>query len=239
MDPILRVEDLGVSFGKQPVLEGLSFDVLKGDVLAIVGPNGAGKTVLFRTLLATLPHSGKIKWSKQIQIGYVPQKVSIERSFPVSVGEFLRMKGASEAEVWESLQAVGISHRDEQGSHHTSHFLTSRLGEISGGELQRVLIAYALINHPDVLLFDEPTAGIDIGGEETIYSLLEKLHKEHKLTILLITHDLGVIYRYANKVLCLNHGNARFGTPKETMTEKTLEELYGAKVNLYHHHNEH
>ena len=110
---------------------------------------------------------------------------------------------------------------------------------MSGGQFQRVMIAYALINHPDVLLFDEPTTGIDLGGEETIYALLEKLHKDHKLTIILITHDLNVVYRYASKALCLNREKVHFGSPKEILSSQVLEDLYGAKVGLYTHDHQH
>ncbi len=234
---LLSIKNLSVRFDSQAVLEGLSFDVEKGDLVAVIGPNGAGKTVLFRALLGLLPFDGEVVWPKNIKIGYVPQKLFIARDLPLTVMEFLQLKGAVDEEIYESLQAVGFlkDHR-----HHTDqHLLRAKIGQISGGELQRVLIAYALINHPDILLFDEPTAGVDIGGEETIYSLLEKLHQKHGLTIVLITHDLNVIYRYAKKVLCLNKEKVCYGTPQEALNPKTLEELYGTKIGLYphEHHN--
>ncbi len=113
------------------------------------------------------------------------------------------------------------------------------MGQLSGGELQRVLIAYALINHPDILLFDEPTAGVDIGGEETIYSLLGKLHREHGLTIVMITHDLNMISRYAKKVLCLNRKKICFGSPQEALASSNLGKLYGDNIGVYtHDHHE-
>ena len=233
MHSLLSVKDLSVRFNGQAVLGGLSFEVEKGDLVAIIGPNGAGKTVLFRALLGLLPYEGEVVWPKNIKIGYVPQKLFIDRDLPLTVMEFLKLKGAVDEEIYESLQSVGfLKDHDQHADHHLLH---AKVGQISGGELQRLLIAYALINHPDILLFDEPTAGVDIGGEETIYSLLEKLHREHNLTIMIITHDLNVIYRYAKKVLCLNKEKVCYGSPKEALTPKTLEELYGAKISLYPH----
>ena len=231
---LLSIKNLSVRFNSVAVLDGLSFDVEKGDMVAIIGPNGAGKTVLFRALLSLVPYEGEVVWPKNVKIGYVPQKLSVERDLPLTVLEFLKLKGASEEEIYESLQAVGfLKNHDEH--HWEHHLLRSRLGHISGGEFQRVMIAYALINHPDILLFDEPTAGVDIGGEETIYTLLDKLHKEHGLTILIITHDLNVIYNYAKKVLCLNKEKICYGLPKEVLNQKTLEDLYGAKIGVYEH----
>lgn len=237
MNPFLSVKNLSVRFDGRPVLDNISFEVEKGDVTAIIGPNGAGKTVLFRAILGLVSHEGKVEWPKNVKIGYVPQKLSVDRDLPLSVAEFLKLRGVSDNEIFEALEEVGfLKGHDEH--HWKHHLLNARLGKLSGGEFQRVLIAYALMDHPDLLLFDEPTSGIDIGGEETIYSLLEKLHEKTKIAILLITHDLNVIYRYAKKVLCINKEKICYGTPKEVLNPKVLEQLYGGKVSVYsHEHN--
>lgn len=238
MTSLVSVKNLSVRFDDLKVLENLSFEVNRGDILAVVGPNGAGKTVLFRALLGLLNYDGEVAWPKNVKIGYVPQKLSVDKDLPLTVMEFLKFKGASKEEIYEALEAVGFL-KGHDAHHWQHHLLNARLGQLSGGEFQRVLIAYALINHPDVLLFDEPTAGVDIGGEETIYSLLEKLHEKLGLTILLITHDLNVIYRYAKKVLCLNKEKVCYGSPKEALNPKVLEELYGSKVGVYPHEHKH
>ena len=231
---LLSVKNLSVRFNNFEVLKNLSFDVEKGDIMAVVGPNGAGRTVLFRALLGLISYEGEVVCPKHTKIGYVPQKLPVEKDLLLTVLEFLKFKGANEHEIYEALEDVGfLKGHDEH--HWKHHLLNAKLGQISGGEFQRVLIAYALINHPDVLLFDEPTAGVDIGGEETIYSLLEKLHKKTGITILLITHDLNVIYRYAAKVLCLNKEKVCYGSPKEVLNQQTLEELYGSRVGVYEH----
>ena len=234
MPKILSIKNLNVRFDMLSVLEDITLDVERGDVLAIIGPNGAGKTVFFRALLGLIPYEGEVSWMKNVKIGYVPQRLSVAKDLPLSVIEFLKLKGAPNEEIYEALQEVGFLKGHDQ-RHWEHHLLKARLGNLSGGEFQRILIAYALINHPDALLFDEPTAGIDIGGEETIYSLLEKLHKKLNLTIMLITHDLNIIYRYAPKVLCLNKEKICYGSPQEALNPKVLEELYGSKVVLYQH----
>ena len=180
---VLRVSDLTVTLDDQEVLSSLSFNVQQGDVLTILGPNGAGKTVLLRTLLGTLPHQGVIEWKKGMRIGYVPQRLPYIRDIPLSVAEFFALKKNAVSDVGEMLQAVGLA--PELGE--------KRIGDFSSGQFQRILIAWALASNPDVLLFDEPTTGIDIGGEETVYGLLSRLQRERNLTMLIVTHDLAVV----------------------------------------------
>lgn len=238
-DTILEVSDLHVSFDNNVIINDLNFEVKRGEVVAIVGPNGAGKSVLFRALLGLIPNQGVIKWSKDAKIGYVPQKLFIEPTFPISVGEFLGFKSKSKEDIIKALESVGIkdmphTHGDNSKNHH-SHFLDQRLGFLSGGELQRVLIAWALIDNPNILLFDEPTAGIDIGGEETIYNLLHDLQEKRGLTVLLISHDLHIVYKYANTVLCINKNQLCFGEPSLVLDPKSLSALYGGEAKFYTH----
>ena len=202
-ETILTVENLGVRFGEHEVLKDLNFFVQKGDILAIVGPNGSGKSVLFRALMNLVPFSGKMKWTERLKINYVPQKFFVDAELPLSVGEFMEFKTKSRSKIIETLKSVGLTeHHDEH--HIIHHILNRRLGWLSGGQMQRVLIAWSILDNPDVLLFDEPTSGIDVGGEETIYNLLRKIKEERSLTIILISHDLNIVYKYANNVICLN-----------------------------------
>src|SRR3989344_467219 len=148
--PILKVDHLGVKLDGQVILHDISFDLNRDDTVAIVGPNGAGKSVLFRALL------GLISWAKDIKINYIPQRFTIDRDFPLTVREFLKFKTKSHHAILSALRSVGIT--DEHHIQH--HLLNQRLGWLSGGQIQRVLIAWAIIDQPDVILFDEPTAGI-------------------------------------------------------------------------------
>lgn len=231
--PILKVENLNVEFDGNKVISGLSFEVKKGEVMALIGPNGAGKTVLFRALLGLVPYSGKITWQNGVQVGYVPQRFLVERDMPLSAREFLSYKVSNQKRIAEVLKWVGFGIHDE---HHLVHHLLNRpLGVLSGGELQKVLIAFALLGNPEVLLFDEPTTGIDLGGEETIYNLLRRLKNERDLTIIFISHDIHVVYQYANNVLCLNKEKICFGPPHEALSKEELKKLYGTEVGIYEH----
>lgn len=240
MDPILKVENLSVSFDRNQVIKNLNLSVNKGDAVAVVGPNGAGKSVFFRALLGLLPYSGLIAWLPGVKIGYVPQRFSIDREMPLSVGEFLKFKNKDRTKTVEMLKIVGIGAEhsrdpEHQSRHIKEHVLNQRLGWLSGGQLQRILIAWTLLDNPDVLLFDEPTAGIDIGGEETIYNLLKKLHIERKMTILLISHDLNIVYKYADTVLCINKEMICYGVPSAVLDPSALAKLYGGEAAFYAH----
>jgi len=225
-ESILKVKNLNVKLENEEIIKGLSFEVKKGDVLTILGPNGAGKTVLLKTLLRLLPYRGEIHWLPEIKIGYVPQRLPFIKDIPMNVREFFELKKASGKEIKEILDSVGFE----------ENFLNKKIGELSSGQFQRILVAWALIRNPDVLLFDEPTTGIDIGGEETIYGLLAKLREERNLTILLVTHDLSVVFKFSDYVICLNKCPICQGIPKEVLTSENLSKLYGEEVKFYEHH---
>jgi zinc transport system ATP-binding protein len=230
---ILKVENLNVESKGERILENLSFEVKEGEVLTILGPNGAGKTVLLKTLLGILPYKGKVEWTppiphpKDIKIGYVPQRLPFIKDIPMSVGEFFKLKVSSEKEVKEILNSIGLK----------DGILAKKIGDLSSGQFQRILVGWALVGNPQVLLFDEPTTGIDISGQESIYELLEKLRKERNLTILLVTHDLSIVYKLATNCLCLNKKMLCYSAPKE-LTSERLSQLYGGKIKFYQHSHE-
>jgi len=224
-DIILKVTDLSVELEGEKIINNLSFDVKRGDILTILGPNGAGKTVLLKTLLGLLPYEGEIKWKKNIKIGYVPQRLPFIKDVPLSVKDFLKLKKPPQEELKEILKSVGFR----------ENLLDKKMGDLSSGQFQRILIAWSLIGNPQVLLFDEPTTGIDIEGEETVYRLLVKLKRERELTILLVTHDLSVVYKFSNYVICLNKQPICRGFPQEILTPENLQKLYGGEVKYYRH----
>lgn len=220
-DTILRVANLSVRFANQTVLDNIDFELKKGATLGIVGPNGAGKTVFFRTLLNLVPYSGKIEWIGKVKIGYVPQRLSAN-DIPISVKEFLSFKKRSEIE--NSLGLVGLDNKD---------VLNKSLTVLSGGQLQRVLIAWAVIDKPNVLLFDEPTTGVDVDSQEAIYKMLDELKEENEITILLISHDLHVIQEYTDYMLALNRCVTFFGESKKIADPEVQKIIYGEPVCLY------
>ncbi len=231
-NPILEVERLEVRFDEQVVMSDLTFAVPERSAFAIIGPNGSGKTVLFKALIGSVPYRGTIRWAPGVRLGYVPQKLDIERDLPVTGLDFLRAKvGIMRAEAAEVERAVGLVGL-------AGAVAAQPIGTLSGGQFQRLLLAFALIAHPTVLLFDEPTAGVDEPGEEQLYETIHRLQEERGLTVLLISHELNVVYRYAESVLCLGRGRPCFGPPKEILTPERIAEVYGAPVK-YHRHDAH
>lgn len=222
---VLKVRDLCVELDGATVINNLSFEVNRGDVLTILGPNGAGKTVLLKALLGLLPYKGEIEWEENTRVGYVPQRLPFIKDVPLSVKDFLKLQKPSEDEMERILDSVGFK----------ENLLEKKVGELSSGQFQRILIAWSLIGNPRVLLFDEPTTGIDIEGEETVYRLLGKLKEEKNLTILLVTHDLSVVYTLSNYVICLNRQPICYGFPQNVLTPENLQKLYGEEVKYYRH----
>ena len=227
--PILEVKNLSVVQNRRPVLEEISFSTEKGEILAVIGPNGAGKTTLFRAILGAQKFRGEIIKAKGTRIGYVPQKLDLERDLPVTVREFLTLRPHEGEDKNHSpervLQMVGLQ----------EILLKRKIGELSSGELQRIMVAWSVIGHPDLLLFDEPTASIDIAGQGTVYDLLHRLQDEQGLAVILISHDLSVVYKYADKVLCINRSQVCFGHPSEVLSPDELGKLYGGGKKFYHH----
>jgi zinc transport system ATP-binding protein len=226
---VLDVDRLSVRFGTTQVLKSLSFSLPQGTSLAIIGPNGVGKSVLLRALLGSLPSEGTIRWAPSARIGYVPQKLDLERDLPITGNDLLRARlalaGDSHVRLVEAFDLVGIS--DD-----TARRL---IGTYSGGQFQRLLIAFALLGNPNVLLLDEPTAGVDDPGQEQLELLVRRLHEQQRLTVMFISHDLSVVSSDADLVLCLGHHQAFFGPPKEILTPEVLQQAYGMPVR-YHVH---
>jgi zinc transport system ATP-binding protein len=220
---------LNVVLEGEEIIKDLTFEVKERETLIILGPNGAGKTTLLRTLMGFNLYSGEIIWTTK-NISYLPPQELFQRKGlpPLSIGEFFGFKKVSSERVLNTFSAVGLD----------PSLLKRRFGAVSTGQFQRMLIAWALVDRPKVLLFDEPTSGIDIGGQETIYSLLHRFWQEWDLTILLVTHDLNIVWEHANNVLCLNKKNLCYGRPREVITPKALEEIYGTGIKFYEHsHN--
>lgn len=228
-DPILVVDHLGVSFGSLEVFRDVSFSVARGSSLAVIGPNGSGKSVLFRALIGAQAGSGTIRWGKGVRIGYVPQKLDIERDLPLTGRDFLRAKAAvaraSPGAIARAIERVGIA----------QEILKRPIGAMSGGQFQRLLVAFALVGDPNVLMLDEPAAGVDAPGQERLAETIERLREQDGVTVMVISHDLSVVFRHATNVICLAGGLKCFGAPHEVLTPAMLSELYGTEIGFHVH----
>jgi zinc transport system ATP-binding protein len=226
---MLEVRGLTVSFGASPIVEDLSVSVAAGESLAIIGPTGSGKTVFFRALIGALPYTGEIHWAPGTQIGYVPQKLDIERDLPITgydlLGARAHVANVPKDDVRAALDLVDLA----------GDVARKPIGTLSGGQFQRLLVAFALLGRPNVLLFDEATSGIDEPGQEQLYERINRLARERHLTMLLISHELSLVYHYANRVLCVGHGRSYIGPPTEVLTPERLEAVYGSPMK-YHVH---
>jgi zinc transport system ATP-binding protein len=229
MAPILSVKNVGVVLDGKPIVEAISFELERGDNLAIIGPNGSGKTVLVRALVGIAPHSGDIVWAPGVKVGYVPQKIDADRHLPLSIGDLLRAKARVVNLPLDSVRSVA----DVIGL--SPEILEKPVGRLSGGQFQKALIAFALLGDPNVLLLDEPTASLDQLTEERVYELIRRLQKRFGLTLIIVSHDLSMVYRDATQVLCLNRQGLCFGPPSEVLTPEALRALYGEHHHFYQH----
>lgn len=225
MPSFLSLKNVSVDFNGLRVVDDVSFDVQKGEIVSLIGPNGSGKTTLIRAMLGLIPYQGKIQLRGKTlsdnlsAVGYVPQRFDFDKTFPLSVQEFLNLFPRR----FDSI-------RDEQAlceELRVDALLDKKLGELSGGQLQRVLIAQALLKNPELLILDEPTSGVDAEGMKTFYEIVEHLNREHGATIILISHELSMVYALASSVVCLNRNMVCFGAPDQVLTDSVLATMYG------------
>lgn len=236
--PAVSVKNLSVSFEGQSVLADISFDVPQGDVIAVLGPNGSGKTTLLKAILGLVPFKGEVRiFGKHLHavrdlIAYVPQRFDFDRDFPITVREFMdlaRHRHSPPGRIAARLKDVGLPPEVQ----------SARLGSLSGGQLQRVLIAQALLNNPLVLFLDEPSANIDITGEATLTGLLEHLRDKTDVTVMLVSHDVAMVAGLVDQVLCVNGRMMCYGPPGTALTEKSIGEIFGERKRLYSHGHDH
>jgi len=224
---IIKAENVSVSFPSGPAISNISLEVEKGDFLAIIGPNGSGKTVLVRALLGSLPYQGSITWMPNAKIGYVPQQVDLDRYVSLTLEDFLKLKvrilKLKPGAVAKAIALVGLPEK----------ILKNQIRFLSGGQLQRGLVAFALLGDPDVIFLDEPTASIDLTGEEKIYDTLHRLQDENRLTVILVSHELDLVSKYASRILCINREMICYGDPSLSLKKDVIEKLYGIKAHVH------
>ncbi len=234
MEPTNAVvfRDVSVRRSGLAILEHVNATVPQGSCTVIVGPNGAGKTTLILALIGEMRHDGDIdvmtgRSGKPLRLGYVPQRISIDRGMPLTVVEFLVM-GIQKRPLWLGIRPSLKAHSLELLSMvKAEHLASRRLGDLSGGEMQRVLLALALQQEPELLVLDEPSAGVDFQGEHLFCELLDELRAAKGFTQLMVSHDLGMVFHHATHVICLKRHVFAEGTPDEVLTQENLMALFG------------
>jgi zinc transport system ATP-binding protein len=229
--PVLTVSHLGISMAGRQILHDVNFSLPRRASLAIIGPNGSGKTLLLNALLGLLPAAGSIQWSAGTRLGYVPQKVAADVRLPLRAGELLhakaRLQRLPEADVKAIVEWAGLE-----------PLLGQKVGTLSSGQLQKVLIAFAMAGSPDVLLVDEPTSSLDELAEEHIFELLGRARRERGMTVILVSHDLTLVRDTATHVLCVGGGTASFGTANDMLVPEILERVYRQPLEFHEHRKE-
>lgn len=231
---LIAANNISISFGERQVLQNINLQVKTKQVVSLIGPNGAGKTTLVRILLGLLAAgSGSIEKMPGLRIGYMPQRVRLEPTLPITVLRFLQLsRFASEESIAELLQLLRIERLSNQ-----------QLVSVSGGELQRVLLARALLGNPHLLILDEPAQGVDIAGQAELYQLIGQIRTARECGVLMISHDLHLVMSATDEVVCLNHHVCCHGKPEQVSNDPAFLELFGASASdglaVYTHHHNH
>ncbi|MGB0575782.1 MAG: zinc ABC transporter ATP-binding protein ZnuC [Alphaproteobacteria bacterium] len=233
--PLIRAENLTVSRGGQAVVDNINLTVDAGEIVTLVGPNGAGKSTLIRALLHLIDSdSGVIEREPGVTIGYVPQQLEIDPTMPLDVRRFLRLGAlVSLEDMNRALEEVGVP-----------EVIDTPMQGLSGGEMRRVLLARALLRDPDLLVLDEPTAGVDFGGQAELYELIRTIRDRRQCGILLVSHNLHLVMAATDRVLCLNHHICCEGQPDAVTRNPAYLELFGSEavasaMAVYTHHHDH
>jgi zinc transport system ATP-binding protein len=226
-----KIDGLGVKFADRTVLEGVDLHLNCKELLALIGPNGAGKTTLLRAILGEIPYSGKIDFlvrssPKKPAIGYVPQKLSLDADSPISVLDLIAA-AIKRCPVWLGVKrSVREEARAVLTKFSAECLMHRRIGELSGGQLQRVLLAMAMTPVPDLLLLDEPVSAVDVQGLALFYEIVSRLKQEYDISIIMATHDLAGIARHADRMVLMNRAIIADGTPEEVFADKKLLETF-------------
>jgi zinc transport system ATP-binding protein len=231
---LIEAHALSVHFRGRAVLDRIDLQVSRGEIVTVIGLNGAGKSTLVRALLGLIaPTGGEVTRQPGLRIGYSPQHLHLDATLPLTVAGFLALGGrASESRLRDTLAEVGVA-----------DVLGSQVADISGGELHRVLLARALLRKPDLLVLDEPLAGVDVAGQSELYRLIATIRDRYACGVLLVSHDLHVVMAATDRVVCINHHVCCTGRPEAVTRSPEFVALFGRHVAqglaVYTHHHDH
>ena len=230
---LIEISKLEVKYGSKKVLQNINLTLNAGEIVTIVGPNGSGKTTLFKAIIGSVPfNKGKIRIKPNLRIGYVPQQLKVDQTLPITVERFLKLATRNNNDIEKMIAFFG-----------SENIFREQINNLSGGQMQRVLLARALVNEPEILLLDEATRGLDQPGIAAFYRKIENISKETNCAILMISHDLHVVMRASDRVICINGHICCQGTPENVATSPEYQTLFGSNIDgtfaLYHHKHDH
>ncbi|MCY9851744.1 zinc ABC transporter ATP-binding protein ZnuC [Vibrio mediterranei] len=238
MTELIKLSGVTVEFSKRKVLDDINLTIYKGQILTLIGPNGAGKSTLVKVLLGLQTRfQGNITRAKKLRIGYVPQKLKLNDTLPLNVERFLALAGKYSAqERQDALKLVGAE-----------HLMKSNMHQLSGGENQRVLLARALLQRPDLLVLDEPAQGVDVQGQIDLYELIDTLRHRFGCAVFMVSHDLHLVMAKSDDVICLHHHICCQGSPQTITQHPSYIALFGSATketlafyqhqHTHHHHD--
>jgi len=234
-DALITLNNISLSHNGKNVLDDVSFKLHEGEFITLIGPNGAGKSSLIKVLLGVIKQdSGYITYTDNIRLGYTPQTFSANPFIPISVKDFLTLNQKLDSEfMLKTFELTGIK-----------DLLKSPLKNLSGGELQKVLLTRALLNKPNVLILDEPAQNLDVDGQMQLYKLIQDIHQQQNCAVLMVSHDLHRVMKESTQVLCLYHHICCEGLPESILKDEKFNDLFADQINdlmatYEHHHNHH
>lgn len=230
---LIEISKLEVKYGSKKVLQNINLSLNANEIVTIVGPNGSGKTTLFKAIIGSVPLSkGKISIKPNLRIGYVPQQLKVDQTLPITVERFLKLATRNNNDIEKMIAFFG-----------SENIFREQINSLSGGQMQRVLLARALVNKPEILLLDEATRGLDQPGIAAFYRKIENISKETNCAVLMISHDLHVVMRASDRVICINGHICCQGTPENVATSPEYQTLFGSNIDgsfaLYRHKHDH
>ncbi len=234
-DALITLNNISLSNSGKNILDDVSFKLHQGEFITLIGPNGAGKSSLIKILLGIIKQdSGHITYKGEIKFGYTPQTFTANPYIPISVKDFLTLNQKLDATfMQQTFELTGIN-----------EFLKSPLKNLSGGELQKVLLTRALLNKPNVLILDEPAQNLDVDGQMQLYKLIQDIHQQQNCAVLMVSHDLHRVMKESSQVICLYHHICCEGLPESILKDAKFNDLFADQINelmatYEHHHNHH
>lgn len=232
----IKANNIGVTIGKEEILKNVNLHIHCKELTVLIGRNGAGKSTLLKAILGEMKHTGDITFmdtkenrAKRLRIGYVPQSINVEKHMPTTVYDLFASL-ISNKPVWlKKDKKVEQKIKESLKNFEAKHLIDKSIGDLSGGELQRVLLAIATYNEPNLLILDEPVSGIDKNGIKMFFELINQLKKEHDMSIILVSHDLNLVKKYADRVILLDKTILKEGTPEEVFNSASFQKAFGVE----------